>query len=68
MQLSGILICIRSMYLGATTGYALNPARDFGRLAYTICLFLIGNGELAICMVQTIGPLIGAGLAVVFLN
>ena len=64
----GILVASIGMSFGATTGYALNPARDFGpRLAY----FLLpipnkGTANWQYAWVPFIGPLIGAGLAVLF--
>lgn len=65
---SGILIASIGMSFGATTGYALNPARDFGsRLAYTILpIPNKGTANWQYAWVPFIGPLIGAGLAVVF--
>ena len=64
----GILIASIGMSFGATTGYALNPARDFGsRLAYTILpIPNKGTANWQYAWVPFIGPLIGAGLAVVF--
>ena len=65
---SGILIASIGMSFGATTGYALNPARDFGaRLAYTILpIPNKGTANWQYAWVPFIGPLIGAGLAVLF--
>jgi glycerol uptake facilitator protein len=51
--------------LGGTTGYAMNPARDFGpRLAHTI-LPIAGKGasDWSYAIVPALGPLIGGGLA-----
>ncbi len=49
------------MSFGATTGYALNPARDFGpRLAYTILpIPNKGTANWQYAWVPFIGPLIG---------
>jgi glycerol uptake facilitator protein len=50
--------------LGATTGYAINPARDFGpRLAHAL-LPIAGKGgsEWAYAWIPILGPLIGATL------
>ena len=51
--------------LGGTTGYAINPARDFGpRLAHAI-LPIAGKGrsDWGYAIVPVLGPLIGGGLA-----
>jgi len=51
--------------LGATTGYAINPARDFGpRLAHAL-LPIAGKGgsDWAYAWIPILGPLIGASLA-----
>jgi glycerol uptake facilitator protein len=51
--------------LGGTTGYAINPARDFGpRLAHTL-LPVAGKGasDWGYAIVPILGPLIGGGLA-----
>ena len=51
--------------LGATTGYAINPVRDFGpRLAHAL-LPIAGKGgsDWAYAWVPVLGPMIGAGLA-----
>jgi glycerol uptake facilitator protein len=51
--------------LGGTTGYAINPARDFGpRLAHTL-LPIAGKGasDWGYAIIPVIGPLIGGILA-----
>jgi glycerol uptake facilitator protein len=51
--------------LGGTTGYAINPARDFGpRIAHTL-LPIAGKGPSgwSYAIVPILGPLIGGGLA-----
>ena len=56
--------------LGGTTGYAINPARDLGpRLAHAI-LPIAGKGtsDWGYAMVPVLGPLIGGGLAGVFMR
>jgi glycerol uptake facilitator protein len=56
--------------LGGTTGYAINPARDFGpRLAHAI-LPIAGKGtsDWSYAIVPVLGPLIGGGLAGTFLR
>ncbi len=63
--LVGCLIWAIGLSLGATTGYAINPARDFGpRLAHTL-LPIAGKGtsDWAYSWVPIVGPLIGASLA-----
>ena len=55
------------MSLGATTGYAMNPARDLSpRLAHAI-LPIAGKGESGwwYSWVPVVGPMTGAGLAAV---
>jgi glycerol uptake facilitator protein len=56
--------------LGRTTGYAINPARDFGpRLAHAV-LPIAGKGasDWSYAIVPLLGPLIGGGLAGVLLR
>lgn len=56
--------------LGGTTGYAINPARDFGpRLAHA-ALPIAGKGgsDWGYAIVPVIGPLLGGGLAGVLLR
>jgi glycerol uptake facilitator protein len=56
--------------LGGTTGYAINPARDFGpRMAHAV-LPIAGKGasDWSYAIVPVIGPLIGGGLAGMFLR
>jgi len=56
--------------LGATTGYAINPARDFGpRLAHAV-LPVAGKGgsDWAYAWVPVAGPLLGASVAGVLLR
>ena len=56
--------------LGATTGYAINPARDLGpRLAHAI-LPIPGKGisDWSYALIPILGPLIGGGLAGLFLR
>lgn len=56
--------------LGGTTGYAINPARDFGpRVAHAL-LPIAGKGrsDWGYAGVPILGPLIGGGLAGVFMK
>lgn len=56
--------------LGGTTGYAINPARDFGpRLAHSL-LPIAGKGrsDWGYAIVPILGPLIGGGLGGLFLR
>lgn len=56
--------------LGGTTGYAINPARDFGpRVAHAL-LPVAGKGgsDWKYAVVPVLGPLIGGGLAGVLLR
>ena len=51
--------------LGGTTGYAINPARDFGPRAAHALLPIAGKGgsDWGYAWVPVVGPLIGASLA-----
>ncbi len=63
--LVSFLILALGLSLGATTGYAINPARDLGpRLAHFV-LPIAGKGgsDWAYAWVPVAGPLLGAGLA-----
>jgi glycerol uptake facilitator len=68
--LVGCLVWAIGLSLGATTGYAINPARDFGpRLAHAL-LPIAGKGgsDWAYSWVPILGPVIGAALAGVVLR
>jgi glycerol uptake facilitator protein len=56
--------------LGGTTGYAINPARDFGpRLAHAVLPIADkGASDWSYAIVPVLGPLIGGGLAGMFLR
>jgi glycerol uptake facilitator protein len=63
--LVGCLVWSIGLSLGATTGYAINPARDFGpRLAHAL-LPVAGKGgsDWSYAWIPIFGPAIGAGLA-----
>jgi glycerol uptake facilitator protein len=56
--------------LGGPTGYAINPARDFGpRLAHAI-LPIPGKGgsDWGYALVPIMGPFLGAAIAAAFLR
>jgi glycerol uptake facilitator protein len=68
--LVGCLVWSIGLSLGATTGYAINPARDFGpRLAHAL-LPLPGKGgsDWEYAWIPILGPAIGAGLAGLLLH
>ena len=56
--------------LGGTTGYAINPARDFGpRLAHSVLpIANKGSSDWGYAIVPVVGPLIGGGLAGMLLH
>jgi glycerol uptake facilitator protein len=63
--LVGSLVWAIGLGLGATTGYAINPARDFGpRLAHAL-LPIAGKGgsDWAYSWIPIVGPVIGAAMA-----
>jgi glycerol uptake facilitator protein len=68
----GVLVWALGLSLGGPTGYAMNPARDFGpRLAHTILpISGKGNSDWGYAFVPILGPLIagciGAGIIRVF--
>ncbi|MGV0168702.1 MIP/aquaporin family protein [Furfurilactobacillus sp. WILCCON 0119] len=61
----GFLILAIGMSLGTTTGYAINPARDWGpRLAYTILpIPNKGGANWHYAWIPMVGPLVGGLLA-----
>ncbi|NMM48936.1 MIP/aquaporin family protein [Marinigracilibium pacificum] len=61
----GLLVFGIGMSLGGTTGYAINPARDFGpRLVYSILpIRNEAKTDWGYGLIPIIGPLLGAGLA-----
>lgn len=61
----GLLVLAIGLSLGGTTGYAINPARDFGpRIAHSL-LPVPGkrDSDWSYAIVPIVGPLIGAALA-----
>jgi glycerol uptake facilitator protein len=68
VALSSSLVWSIGLSLGATTGYAINPARDLGpRLAHAL-LPIAGKGgsDWSYAWVPVVGPLLGATAAVLF--
>ncbi len=66
----GFLVWAIGLALGGPTGYAINPARDFGpRLAHAI-LPIPGKGrsDWGYAIVPILGPFLGAGIAAAFLK
>jgi glycerol uptake facilitator protein len=63
--LVGALVWGIGLSLGGTTGYAINPARDFGpRLAHSVLpIANKGGSDWAYALVPVVGPLIGGALA-----
>lgn len=64
----GALVVVIGVCLGGTTGYAINPARDFGpRLAHAI-LPIAGKGgsDWGYAWIPVVGPILGAIAAVLF--
>lgn len=68
--LVGALVWSIGLSLGGATGYAINPARDFGpRLAHTF-LPIAGKGgsDWSYSWVPILGPVAGAAAAAIFIN
>lgn len=66
--LGGMLVWGIGLSLGATTGYAINPARDFGpRLAHAL-LPIAGKGssDWGYAWVPIVGPVLGGSAAALF--
>lgn len=63
--LVGCLVWSVGLSLGATTGYAMNPARDLGPRAAHALLPIAGKGgsDWGYAWVPVVGPLLGAALA-----
>jgi glycerol uptake facilitator protein len=60
----GVLVWALGLSLGGPTGYAMNPARDFGpRLAHAILpIGDRGNSDWGYALVPIVGPLIAGGI------
>jgi glycerol uptake facilitator protein len=60
----GVLVWAIGLSLGGPTGYAMNPARDFGpRMAHAILpISEKGNSDWGYALVPIVGPLIAAGI------
>ncbi len=68
--LVGSLVWGVGLSLGGTTGYAINPARDFGpRVAHAI-LPIAGKGDSdwSYASIPVVGPLVGGALAGIVLR
>ena len=60
----GIVVWVIGIALGGTTGYAINPARDFGpRLMYQMLPRKNKNADWSYSWVPIIGPLTGGTIA-----
>ena len=68
--LVGILVFSIGLSLGGPTGYAINPARDFGpRLAHALLpVPNKGDSDWSYAAVPVAGPLLGAAAAAVLLR
>ena len=65
----GILVWAIGMSLGGTTGYAINPARDFGpRLVYAVIRRKQNNANWSYAWIPVVGPLVGGVLAGIVFN
>jgi glycerol uptake facilitator protein len=66
----GVLVWVIGLSLGGPTGYAINPARDFGpRVAHAILpIHAKGGSDWRYAPVPFLGPLIGASLAALIIK
>jgi glycerol uptake facilitator protein len=66
----GVLVWVIGLSLGGPTGYAINPARDFGpRVAHAVLpISAKGGSDWGYAPVPIIGPLIGAALAALIIK
>ncbi len=59
-----ILVWVIGMAMGGTTGYAINPARDFGpRLVYQMLPRKNKNADWPYAWIPILGPFLGGALA-----
>jgi glycerol uptake facilitator protein len=65
-----LLVLVIGLGLGGTTGYAINPARDFGpRLMHSILpITFKGNSNWSYSWIPVVGPILGSVLAVILFN
>ncbi len=60
----GIVVWVIGIALGGTTGYAINPARDFGpRLMYQMLPRKNKNANWSYSWIPIVGPLVGGSIA-----
>jgi glycerol uptake facilitator protein len=60
----GIVVWVIGIALGGTTGYAINPARDFGpRLMYQMLPRKNKNANWSYSWIPVVGPLVGGAIA-----
>lgn len=65
----GILVWVIGMGLGGTTGYAINPARDFGpRLIYSLIPRRHKNADWGYSWIPIVAPTVGGVLAAMVYN
>ncbi len=66
----GVLVWALGLSLGGPTGYAMNPARDFGpRVAHTLLpISGKGNSDWGYAWVPIVGPLVAAGIGAAILK
>jgi glycerol uptake facilitator protein len=66
----GVLVWSLGLSLGGPTGYAMNPARDFGpRMAHAILpIGDKGNSDWGYAFVPIIGPLVAGGIGAVIIK
>lgn len=66
-----LVVVVIGIALGNLTGYAINPARDFGpRIIYTLCVKHPNKGDTgwSYAHVPIIGPLVGSAIAVLIFS
>ena len=65
-----MLVCSIGLSLGRTTGYAINPARDFGPRVTHALWPVAGKGtsDWAYAPIPILGPLLGAAIAAVLIR